>query len=234
MVALFAPSCSPAQNGDLAGGKADAYARAREEMVRTQIAARGITDRRVLDAMRSVPRHLFMPNKIWYEAYADGPLPIGYGQTISQPYIVGYMTDELKLSPNDRVLEIGTGSGYQAAVLSKLVKEVYSIEIVEPLATLAARTLSELGYANVKVKSGDGYKGWPEKAPFDAIMLTAAPSEIPDPLIEQLRVGGKLIAPVGTFWQSLVLVTRTPTGIMRQTLLPVRFVPMTGKAEKAS
>jgi|YNPNPStandDraft_1061719.scaffolds.fasta_scaffold22738_2 protein-L-isoaspartate(D-aspartate) O-methyltransferase len=198
----------------------------REEMVRKQIQGRGVKDARVLWAMRTVPRHLFVPEKYSKEAYADRPLPIGHDQTISQPYIVAYMTEALGLKGDERVLEIGTGSGYQAAVLSVLVHEVYSIEILEPLAREAARRLKELGYNNVEVRCGDGYLGWPEKAPFDAIVVTAAPPEIPQELVRQLKVGGKMVLPVGVGSQDLIRLTKTEGGLQKESLLPVRFVPM--------
>ncbi len=210
----------------------DAFARNREDMVRHQIEKRGVKDKRVLEAMRKVPRHEFIPGKYRSKAYSDHPVPIGRRQTISQPYIVAYMTEALALKGTERVLEIGTGSGYQAAVLAELVSEVYSIEIICELEANARKTLERLGYKNVKTTCADGYKGWPEYAPFDAIIITAAPDEIPPPLLEQLKVGGRLIAPVGTYFQELVICTRTEKGIKRERLLPVRFVPMTGKAEK--
>jgi len=210
---------------------ADHWAQSRARMVREQIEARGVVDPRVLEAMRRVPRHELVPADVRAHAYADGPLPIGYGQTISQPYIVAYMTEQLRLEPQDRVLEIGTGSGYQAAVLSELCAEVYTIEIVEQLAERAVRDLERLGYRNVTVRQGDGYRGWPEHAPFDAIILTAAPPRIPEPLLEQLAIGGRMIAPVGEHYQELVLITRDTSGFRHQRLLPVRFVPMTGEVE---
>ncbi len=210
-------------------------ARSRERMVATQLASRGIDDPRVLDAMRRVERHRFVPPAVRDAAYADSPLPIGHGQTISQPYIVALMTQLARVGPRTRALEIGTGSGYQAAVLAVLAKEVYSIEIVEPLAKEAAARLADLGYANVTVRAGDGYRGWPEHAPFDAILVTAAPSEVPQPLIDQLAMGGRLVAPIGEEGgvQDLVLIERTPTGVVRRSIIPVRFVPMTGEARKA-
>jgi len=205
----------------------------RNDMVDTQIKARGIDDERVLQAMRDVPRHNFVPQEELSGAYDDNPLPIGYGQTISQPYIVAYMTAMLSLHGNERVLEIGTGSGYQAAVLSVLTKEVFSIEIVEPLCQQARTKLDSLGYKNVRVLCGDGYQGWPEHAPFDAVIITAAAKEIPDPLVEQLKVSGRLIMPVGAFFQELVLLRKKADGkIETSKLIPVRFVPMTGEAEK--
>jgi len=186
----------------------------------------------VLAAMDKVPRHRFVPeeNRRW--AYVDGPLDIGYDQTISQPYIVAYMTQALDPQSTDRVLEIGTGSGYQAAVLAEIVKDVYTIEIVEPLATRAAALLGELGYENVHTRAGDGYKGWPEAAPFDAIIVTCAPDHIPQPLIDQLAVGGKLVIPVGSWSQEMVIVTKTDKGVMEKRTIGVRFVPMTGEARK--
>ena len=217
-----------------ASGGADSGSQraARENMVREQIAARGVGDARVLAAMRKVPRHLFVPAEMVPSAYTDQPLPIGHGQTISQPYIVGFMTEALELKPRDRVLEIGTGSGYQGAVLAELAAEVYSIEIVEPLGKEVALRLRDLGYSRIKLRIGDGYRGWPEAAPFDAIMVTAAPDHIPPALVDQLAPGGRLVLPVGRFFQQLVRVRRTPRGIKQEELLPVRFVPMVGEAEK--
>jgi protein-L-isoaspartate(D-aspartate) O-methyltransferase len=204
----------------------------RAEMVASQIAARDVRDPRVLEAMREVPRHRFVPLSSRNRAYLDRPLPIGLGQTISQPYIVAVMTELLHPESTDRVLEIGTGSGYQAAVVSRLVAKVYSIEIVPELAERAAKTLAELGYANVEVSSGDGYRGIPSKAPFDGILVTAAPDEIPQPLIEQLAVGGRMVIPVGDFYQQLTVVEKTEKGISKRTVFPVRFVPMTGEATR--
>jgi protein-L-isoaspartate(D-aspartate) O-methyltransferase len=203
-----------------------------KRMVRDQISAREVRDPRVLAAMRKIRRHLFVPPEWQSLAYADQPLPIGRGQTISQPYIVAFMTEALELKPGDRVLEIGTGSGYQAAVLAELVREVYSIEIVEPLAREAETRLRHLGYTNVQVRAGDGYRGWPDAAPFDAIMVTAAPDHVPAPLLEQLALNGRLILPVGRFYQDLIRIRRTSTGLKKETLLPVRFVPMTGESER--
>ena len=213
----------------------DPYLKARKKMVEEQLASwsRGIKDKRVLDAMEKVPRHEFVPDDLKDQAYEDCPLPIGYGQTISQPYIVAFMTEQLNPKPDDRVLEIGTGSGYQAAVLSLLVKEVYSIEIIEPLAKRAEETCKRLGYTNVFIKAGDGYRGWPEKAPFDSIIVTCAPEKIPEPLIEQLKEGGRMIIPVGPIWdQSLYLLVKKGKEIQKQAVLPVRFVPMTGEIQK--
>ena len=204
----------------------------RAAMVKRQLGARDIVDRRVLEVMGRVPRERFVPASLASDAYADSPLPIGHDQTISQPYVVAFMTQALGLTGREKVLEIGTGSGYQAAVLAELSREVYSIEIVRPLAEQARALLAELGYENVQVRVGDGYRGWPEKAPFDAIIVTAAPDHVPEPLVEQLAVGGKMIVPVGRIAQDLVLLERTPTGVKRSTVLPVVFVPMTGEAQK--
>lgn len=198
----------------------------RDKMTDEQIAARGVSDPGVLEAMRKVERHLFVPSTLQAIAYSDEPLPIGHGQTISQPYIVAYMTEAARLSSGDRVLEVGTGSGYQAAILAEIVKEVFTVEVDEPLALAAARRLSDLGYKNINVRSSDGYKGWPEEAPFDAIIITAAPPEIPEELIGQLKVGGRMVVPVGCFFQELCLVTRIEAGFEKKSLLPVRFVPM--------
>jgi protein-L-isoaspartate(D-aspartate) O-methyltransferase len=204
----------------------------RARMVRTQIAARGISNERVLEAMRAVPRHLFVPEIMRADAYRDGPLPIGSGQTISQPYIVAAMTELVDPKAGDRVLEIGTGSGYQAAVLSGLVEKVYSIEILPELAERARRALAALGYENVVVVTGDGYKGLPEEAPFDGIVVTAAPKEVPKPLLEQLRVGGRLVIPVGERDQVLKVLERTKDGVRTKSIFPVRFVPMVHGPEK--
>lgn len=199
-------------------------------MVRDQIERRGIQDPRVLEAMRRVPREAFVPEALRPQAYADAPLPIGGGQTISQPYIVAFMTEAARLGPGDKVLEVGTGSGYQAAVLAELGARVWSIEIRGDLAERARRTLRETGYGEIQVRTGDGYRGWAEAGPFDAILVTAAPDAVPDPLLDQLKPGGRLIVPVGSGTQELVRVTRTPGGFERENLLPVRFVPMTGEA----
>jgi protein-L-isoaspartate(D-aspartate) O-methyltransferase len=198
-------------------------------MVRNQIEARGIKNPLVLKAMREIPRHRFVPSEYQVEAYQDRPLPIGYAQTISQPYIVAFMTEVLDPQPSHKVLEIGTGSGYQAAVLSRLVAEVYSIEIVEPLGRAAQARLESMGYRNVKVRVGDGYKGWPEEAPFDRIILTAAPPAVPQALIDQLKPGGRMVAPVGrtTEDQELVVIDKDARGnLVRRAVLGVRFVPM--------
>lgn len=225
LVALTALALDP--DGDGAG-----LTRAREEMVATQIAARGVADARTLAALRKVPRHLFVPAAAVGQAYDDHPLSIGHGQTISQPYIVAFMTEALGLSGGETVLEVGTGCGYQAAVLAQIAAQVYTIEIVTPLAQEAAARLEQLGYANVHVRAGDGYLGWPEQAPFDAIMVTAAAPRVPEPLKQQLRDGGRLIIPVGEDWQELVLVTRRGERFEERRVLPVRFVPMTGKVRE--
>jgi protein-L-isoaspartate(D-aspartate) O-methyltransferase len=205
----------------------------RRAMVEQQIRARGIANPEVLAAMEEVPRHLFVAAGERMEAYEDRPLPIGHGQTISQPYVVALMTALAGLRPDARVLEIGTGSGYQAAVLSRIAAQVYTVEIVEPLAELARRTLAGLGYDNVHVRVGDGYRGWPEAAPFDAIVVTAAPTEIPAPLVEQLKPGGRMVLPVGDHVQDLLVLTKRPDGgYDRSTVIPVRFVPMTGEAQR--
>jgi len=211
---------------------ADDHSASRELMVRTQIAARGIQDARVLAAMRKVPRHDFVPPSSTGQAYDDRPLPIGHQQTISQPYIVALMTEAAAIRPDARVLEVGTGSGYQAAVLAELAKDVYTIEIVEPLATSAEATLRRLGYERVHVRHGDGYQGWPEAAPFDAILVTAAPDTVPAPLLGQLAPGGRLVIPVGSGIQRLEVHRRTDTSIVVERIAPVRFVPMTGEAQK--
>ena len=200
-------------------------------MVEDQIHRRGVDDARVLAAMDEVPRDEFVPDSERGDAYLDRPLPIGYGQTISQPYIVALMSALADLGPHSRVLEIGTGSGYHAAVLSRLAGKVYSVEIVAPLGERARRTLHRLGYKNVHVRIGDGYQGWPEKAPFDAIVLTAAPPVIPQPLLDQLKVGGTMVVPVGEVDQDLKVVTRTADGFVTRSVIPVRFVPMTGRAQ---
>lgn len=206
-------------------------AEARLRMVSEQIEARGVRDPRVLDALRRVPRHELVPEPQREYAYEDRPLPIGRGQTISQPYVVAAMTEALALQGIERVLEVGTGSGYQAAVLSLLCKQVYSIELEPELAERARADLARLGYANVQVRQGDGWRGWPEHAPFDAIVVTAAPEQVPPDLIEQLAVGGRLVIPVGRYEQTLLLLRKTETGVEREVLFGVRFVPMRGEAE---
>ncbi|MEA3490214.1 MAG: protein-L-isoaspartate(D-aspartate) O-methyltransferase [Candidatus Omnitrophota bacterium] len=213
-------------NGPARAREGDVFDERKKDMVRDQIKRRGIKDERVLGAMEKVDRHLFVPDSLRYAAYRDSPLPIGHGQTISQPYIVAFMTEAARLEPGDRVLEIGTGCGYQAAVLAEIVKEVYTIEILKELADSARERLKDLGYGNVKVKWGDGYRGWAEEAPFDAIIVTAAPPDIPMKLIDQLKAGGRMVIPVGGFFQELYLVTKTGKGYEKKAILPVRFVPM--------
>ena len=222
LAAFVATGCgqSPAPVGDLG--------RERQKMVQEQLVPRGIKDGRVLAAMAKVPREEFVPPESRAASYEDGPLPIGYDQTISQPYIVAFMTEQLRLSPTDRVLEVGTGSGYQAAILAELAGEVYTIEIVAPLAQSAEAALQRLGYKNVHVKAGDGYKGWPEHAPFDAIIVTCAPDHVPQPLVDQLKEGGRMIIPVGpTLAQELYLLEKRNGQVRQSAVLEVRFVPMT-------
>jgi|GEM_PF-144494 len=221
---------------DLRAGDPPRERRLRQQMVERQIRSRGVTSARVLAAMEQVPRHLFVPAAERGQAYEDHPLPIGGGQTISQPYIVALMTALLGLpaqaSAQSRVLEIGTGSGYQAAVLSRVAAQVYSVEIVADLGARARDTLARLGYENVQVRIGDGYRGWPEAAPFDGILLTAAPHAVPPPLIAQLKPGGRMVLPIGGFDQDLIVLTKQPDGTVKEEkVLPVRFVPMTGEAE---
>jgi len=203
----------------------------RERMVEEQIVMRGVVEESVLAAMRKVPREEFVPEELRAASYDDRPLPIGYDQTISQPFIVAFMTQQLRPQSGDRVLEIGTGSGYQAAILAELVAEVYSVEIIEPLAKTAETTLQRLGYKNVHVKAGDGYKGWPEHAPFDCVIVTCAPDHVPKPLVEQLKEGGRMIIPVGSLGeQDLYLVEKENGELRQRAVSPVRFVPMTGEA----
>jgi protein-L-isoaspartate(D-aspartate) O-methyltransferase len=219
-------AASVATLGDEASLQADPMAAARRRMVDDQIRARGIRSEPVLDAMVGVPRHLFVPPDVRSRAYEDTPLPIGHGQTISQPYIVAYMTEALQVAPEHRVLEIGTGSGYQAAVLSGLARQVFSMEILPELAESARQVLASEGYRNVETRTGNGYLGWPERAPFDRIIVTAAPPEIPKALIDQLAVGGRMVIPVGTMFQEIVVVTRNTRGVTETRTIPVRFVPM--------
>lgn len=210
----------------------DAFTRQRKRMVEEQIAYRDIKDKRVLEAMESVPRHLFIPEEVRFSSYYDQPVPIGFGQTISQPYIVAFMTELLQVGSSDIVLEVGTGSGYQAAVLARLVKQVYTIEIVEELGKEARNRLKTLGYDNVEVMVGDGYKGWPEHAPFDAVIVTAAAEHIPQPLIDQLKPGGRMVIPVGGVYavQDLMLITKDASSkVVKESIIPVRFVPLLRK-----
>jgi protein-L-isoaspartate(D-aspartate) O-methyltransferase len=212
--------------------RGDDPTRARQEMVADQIEERGVRDPRTLAAMRKVPRHLFVPAALAGDAYADHPLPIGHDQTISQPYVVAFMTEALGLRGGETVLEVGTGSGYQAAVLAEIAARVYTIEIVAPLADEARERLARLGYRNVEVRAGDGYQGWPEKAPFDAVIVTAAAPRVPEPLEQQLKDGGRLVIPVGESDQELMVITRRGTRYDEVRVLPVRFVPMTGKVRE--
>ena len=208
-------------------------AKSRQELIELDLKRNGITDPKVIEAMYEVDRSLFVPEDLQKDAYENIPLPIGKGQTISQPYVVAYMAQKLKLQPDHTVMEVGTGCGYNAAVLSRLVDHVYSVEIIEWLANLAKENLRKTDYQNISTRYGDGYQGWPEKAPFDAIILTAAPSIIPEPLKQQLRIGGKLLAPVGTKYQKLILLEKTAEDSYKEySLLPVSFVPMTGEAQR--
>lgn len=220
--------CTAVQQGDVLMAQ-ETYADLRKKMVQSQLVERGIKDFPTLTAMLNVPRHEFVPKDRVKDAYADGPLPIGNGQTISQPFIVAFMTASLSLKHTDRVLEIGTGSGYQAAVLAKIVDSVYTVEIVDELAQTAKARLDRLGYDNIQVKSGDGYHGWPSKAPFDAIMVTAGAESIPQPLIAQLKNGGHMIIPIGpsNSVRQLIMITKKKGRIMKKNLMPVRFVPFT-------
>lgn len=227
MLALL--SCTQKQDRSV---QSDTYKKLRKRMVERQIVARGVKDAKVIAAMKTVPRHLFVPAELRGNAYEDRPLSIGWEQTISQPYIVAFMTEQLGVKPGDRVLEIGTGSGYQAAVLAQIADSVFTIEIIPELAQKAQETLRELNYKNIIVRNGDGYHGWKEKAPFDAIIVTAAPPKIPPLLLEQLQNGGKMILPVGEYVQELVVVHKTERGMEMQNVLPVRFVPMTGEIRK--
>jgi len=212
-------------------GKTD-FPRQREEMIRSQIEARGIKDKKVLAAMKKVKRHLFVPPGLRNFAYYDQPLPVGQGQTISQPYIVALMTELLLLKGDEKVLEIGTGSGYQAAILAEIAGEVYTIEILPVLAQSSERLLDQLGYKNIKVRCGDGYQGWPEQAPFDAIIVTCAPPNIPQALIDQLADGGRLVIPLGEEVQELKVLVKKKGKIEIEDIIPVRFVPMVKGYEK--
>ncbi len=228
LVLLALTQCTDGKGASDSSLKKD-FEAMRAKMVESQIKARGVKDPRVLSALLKVERHRFVPEKYLDSAYSDQPLPIGEGQTISQPYVVALMTELLDLKGNEKVLEIGTGSGYQAAILAELAEEVYTIEIIEPLASRAREKLSELGYRNVRVKTGDGYLGWPEAAPFDAIIVTAAPDHIPNPLIEQLKEGGRMVVPVGTHTQELKKIVKRSGKIEVTDVIPVLFVPMTGE-----
>lgn len=209
------------------------FATERQKMVQEQVKPRSVQDERVLTAMSKVPREEFVPENMRGQSYADSALPIGHDQTISQPFIVAFMTEQLRPQPTDRVLEIGTGSGYQTAILAELVKDVYTIEIIEPLAKDASARLARLGYSNAHVKIGDGYQGWPEVAPFDAIIVTCAPDKVPQPLTEQLKEGGRMIIPVGNgLDQQLFLLEKKGGQMAQRAILPVRFVQMIGEAQK--
>jgi protein-L-isoaspartate(D-aspartate) O-methyltransferase len=227
--AFVPPNCS-----ETTSSQKTELAAQRETMVREQIAGRGITDSATLHAMRAVPRHEFLPLRLRSEAYADYPLPIGHGQTISQPYIVAFMTEAIRPEPGDKILEIGAGSGYQAAVLAHTGAEVYTVEIIEPLAEMARQNLERLGYKSARVMHGDGFRGWPEHAPFDAIVVACAPDKIPSNLVAQLKDGGRMVIPVGGgMEQELILLRKSGGVIENHSVLPVRFVPMTGEAESA-
>jgi protein-L-isoaspartate(D-aspartate) O-methyltransferase len=229
LLALLSVACATAHDAGPPDQRDEESARQRREMVDTQLRQRGIRDARVLEAMGRVPRHRFVLEQDLAIAYGDHPIPIGLGQTISQPYIVAFMTEALAVAPQHKVLEIGTGSGYQAAILGELAREVYTIEIVPELAERGKRVIAELGYKNVHVRAGDGYNGWPEQAPFDSVIVTAAPDHVPQPLIDQVKVGGRLVVPVGTGVQQLLVYTRTEKGLREESRLPVRFVPLTRK-----
>jgi len=226
-----APS-GPPEDDQATAVATDWLVAARERMVKQQIEGRGISDPAVLAAMRAVPRHEFIPGTGREHAYEDHPVPIGHQQTVAQPYIVAQFAELAGLGPKSKVLEIGTGSGYQAAVLAAIAERVFTIEIIEPLAKSARETLARVGADNVAVKLGDGYQGWPEQAPFDAIVVTAAPPRIPEPLLDQLKVGGKMVIPVGESHQELRVITRTDSGFDERTVFPVRFLPMTGRAQE--
>lgn len=223
-LAVVLSLAGPARAGDNLDGL-------RHAMVQQQVKQRGITKPEVLAAMEQVPRHLFVPDSLRADAYSDRPLVLGPGRSVYQPYVVALMTSLLELKKGDRVLEIGTGSGYHAAVLSRIAREVYSVEIVETVASQASKRLTVLGYHNVAIRVGDGYRGWPEHAPFDAILLSAGTPHVPKLLIDQLRVGGKMVVPVGGFFQDLLVITKAKDGIEKRTVIPVRLSPMTGKVQ---
>ena len=231
LVLLALPACTSQSFSELTGApqvSEKEFADQRRKLVEL-LKSQGLTNTTVLEAMRKVPRHKFVPASHRSLAYQNRPLPIGHDQTISQPFIVGYMTEAAEIAPGERVLEIGTGSGYQAAVLAELANEVYSIEIIPQLADGARNLLREMGYKNVQVKTGNGYLGWPEHAPFDAILVTAAPDEVPQALVDQLGVGGKMVVPVGTGYQQMVIITRNESGVVERRTIPVAFVPMVDK-----
>lgn len=235
LVVLLIPySCAPSSLSEQIAVEEKAaqdFARQRRNLI-DELRSQGINSSTVLDAMQKVPRHKFVPSSQRHLAYQNRPLSIGHGQTISQPFIVGYMTEAASIAPGDKVLEIGTGSGYQAAVLAELAKEVYTIEIIPQLAEGARALLRELDYKNVQVKTGNGYEGWPEHGPFDAIVVTAAPDEVPQALVKQLALRGKMVIPVGSTFQEMVIITRDESGVVERRTIPVRFVPMTGKPKQ--
>jgi protein-L-isoaspartate(D-aspartate) O-methyltransferase len=234
VVLLFPHSCAPSSLSEQIAVQEKAaqdFAQQRRNLI-DQLRSQGINSKTVLDAMLKVPRHKFVPSSQRHLAYQNRPLSIGHGQTISQPFIVGYMTEAASIAPGEKVLEIGTGSGYQAAVLAELAKEVYTIEIIPELAEGARGLLRELNYKNVQVKTGNGYEGWPEHAPFDAIVVTAAPDEVPQALVNQLALRGKMVIPVGSTFQEMVIITRDESGVVERRTIPVRFVPMTGKPKQ--
>lgn len=233
VIATFLLSAAAVCGVDTDRGAGTSYAAERERMIDEQIVARGVRSPAVLDAMRRVPRHLFVPEAERALAYGDFPLPIAAGQTISQPYIVAYMSELLEVEPDHKVLEVGTGSGYQAAVLAELSRHVYSIEIIEELGHSAREALRESGYEAVHLRIGDGYRGWPEEAPFDRIIVTAAPDHIPPVLVDQLAAGGKIVIPVGSVDQEIIVITKSDTGVTQQRTIAVRFVPMTGEARNS-
>ena len=231
LILLVSPACQSQFYSELTGStqqSEEEFAKERHKLVEV-LKSQGLTSRTVLDALLKVPRHKFVPASHRNRSYENRALPISHDQTITQPYIDGYMTEVADIAPGDKVLEIGTGSGYQAAVLAEVAKEVYSIEIVPPLADSARNVLRELGYKNVQVKTGNGYLGWPEHAPFDAIIVTAAPEEVPQALVDQLAVGGTMVVPVGSGFQQMVIITRRESGVVERRTIPVAFVPMVGK-----
>ena len=231
LMLVVSPACNSHTYSELMGSSQlseEEFAAQRRKLVEV-LKSQGLKSKTVLDALLKVPRHKFVPASHRNLAYENRALPIAHEQTISQPYIVGYMTEAADIAPSDRVLEIGTGSGYQAAVLAELAKEVYSIEIVPPLADGARTLLGELGYKNVQVKTGNGYLGWPERAPFDAIIVTAAPEEVPQALVDQLAMGGTMVVPVGSEFQRMMIITRGESGVVERRTIPVAFVPMVGK-----
>ena len=231
VVGMIVMGCNPGE-GQARADQGPDWTDLRDRMVRQQIETRGVKDPEVLAAMRSVPRHRFVPSDYREAAYNDSPLPIGESQTISQPYIVALMSELLEVEAGDTVLEIGTGSGYQAAILAEMGVEVYTVEIRQKLCERAEATLGELGYDNAHVRCGDGYGGWPDQAPFDGIIVTAAPDRIPEPLVDQLAEGARMVIPLGDFYQQLMVIRKTEDGVEERSVIPVRFVPMTGKAEQ--